>query len=206
MKSKLFQILKKHVPDNAVHYCLDLWIAMPFYFKVTRKRNTKLGDYRFDHRNGSHSISVNHDLNPYSFLITYIHEMAHLLTRERFGRKSQPHGNEWKSTFKELIEPLMTDLIFPVEILKPLIKHMHNPKASTYVDADLVAALRQFDEHESDLVALSTLVEGDTFEFNNSIYKKLEIRRTRVLCQHAASSKKYLISKMALVKDLKKLA
>ncbi len=192
------------MPENAVHYCLDLWTAMPFHFKVTRKRNTKLGDYRFDRRNGSHSISVNHDLNHYSFLITYIHEVAHLLTRERYSRKTQPHGKEWKSIFMELMEPVMTDLIFPVEILKPLKKHLKNPKASSYADADLVHVLRQFDEHESDLVPLSTLDEGELFEFNNSLYKKLSLRRTRVLCRHSVSSRKYLISKMALVKDLKK--
>lgn len=204
MKRELFQILKKHVPENAVHYCLDLWIAMPFHFKVSRKRNTKLGDYRFDRRNGSHSISVNHDLNHYSFLITYIHEVAHLLTRERYSRKTQAHGKEWKSTFKELMEPVMSDLIFPDEILRPLKKHLKNPKASTYADAHLVHSLRQYDEHEDDLVPLSTLDEGDLFEFNNSTYKKIILRRTRVLCQHSANSRKYLISKMALVKDLKK--
>ncbi|MCK5366987.1 MAG: SprT-like domain-containing protein, partial [Cyclobacteriaceae bacterium] len=105
-KKKLYQILQNQVPENAVHYCLDLWETIPFNFKVTRKRNSKLGDYRFDQRNGSHSISVNFDLNQYSFLITYIHELAHLLTTERFGRKSQPHGKEWKSNFRELMEPV----------------------------------------------------------------------------------------------------
>ncbi|MCK5104872.1 MAG: SprT-like domain-containing protein [Cyclobacteriaceae bacterium] len=203
-KKKLYQILQNQVPENAVHYCLDLWETIPFNFKVTRKRNSKLGDYRFDQRNGSHSISVNFDLNQYSFLITYIHELAHLLTTERFGRKSQPHGKEWKSNFRELMEPVMSDLIFPDEILKPLHKHMKNPKASTYADSHLVQALRQFDEHESDLVPLSILGEGDTFEFNNGMYKKLSLRRTRVLCQQADTSRKYLISKMALVRILKK--
>lgn len=202
-KQKLYQILVRHVPEDAVHYCLDLWGTIPFNFKVTRKRNSKLGDYRFDQRNGSHSISVNFDLNQYSFLITYIHELAHLLTTERFGRKTQPHGKEWKSNFRELMEPVMTDLIFPDEILKPLHKHMKNPKASTYADSHLVQALRQFDEHESDLVPLSILGEGDTFEFNNGMYKKLNLRRTRVLCQQADTSRKYLISKMALVRILK---
>ena len=200
---KLYQILVNHVPENAIHYCLDLWIAIPFHFKVSRKRSTKLGDYKYDHRNGSHSISVNFDLNHYSFLITYIHEVAHLLTTERSGRKAQPHGKEWKSNFRELMEPLITDLIFPIEILKPLKVHMKNPKASTYADAHLVHVLRQFDEHENDLVPLSIVGEGDTFEFNNRMYKKLQLRRTRVLCKLSDSHRKYLISKMALVRVLK---
>ena len=202
-KKKLYQILQKHVPENAVHYCLDLWTSIPFHFKVTRKRSTKLGDYRFDHRNGSHTITVNVDLNKYSFLITYIHEVAHLLTTERHGRKSQPHGKEWKSSLKELMGPVLSDLVFPTDILIPLKKHLKNPKASTYADPVLVNALRNHDEQKTDLVLLSTLEEGDIFEFNKRMYKKISLRRTRVLCQQADSSRKYLISKMALVRNLK---
>jgi len=201
-KKKLYQILQQHVPENAVHYCLDLWTAIPFHFKVTRKRNSKLGDYRFDHRQGSHSITVNFDLNKYSFLITYIHEIAHLVTTERYGRKSQPHGKEWKSCFRELMEPVLTDLILPSDILLPLNKHMRNPRASTYADAKLVMVLRDYDEQKSDLIPLAELKEGDVFEFNKRMYKKLNLRRTRVLCQQADSSRKYLISKMALVRCL----
>ena len=81
-KKQLYQILKAHVPDDAVHYCLELWTSIPFNFKVKNNRTTKLGDYRYDRRNGAHSITVNMDLNEYSFLITYIHEVAHLLTTE----------------------------------------------------------------------------------------------------------------------------
>ena len=201
-KEKLYKILQKHVPDNAVHYCLDLWTEIPFHFKVTRKRSTKLGDYRFDHRNGSHAITVNVDLNPFSFLITYVHEIAHLLTTERYGRKLQPHGKEWKSCFAELMDPVLTDLIFPAEILVILRKHMKNPKASTYADSKLLTVLRSYDNHPDDLIPLAELTEGAIFEFNQRMYKWLRLRRTRVLCQQADSSRKYLISKMALVRVL----
>ncbi|MCG8305924.1 MAG: SprT-like domain-containing protein [Cytophagales bacterium] len=192
----------KHVPENAVHYCLDLWTAIPFHFKVTKTRNTKLGDYRYDHQNRSHSISVNFDLNKYSFLITYIHEIAHLLTTERHGRRSRPHGAEWKSCFQELMHPVLTDLIFPPDILGALKQHMKNPKASAYADSMLIAALRRYDPDQDGLRLLAELKEGDIFEFNGRKYKKLSVRRTRVLCQEFGSSRKYLISKMALVKNL----
>lgn len=194
--------MEKHVPANAVHYCLDLWMSLPFHFKVTRKRSSKLGDYRYDRVHHSHTITVNFDLNAYSFLITYIHEFAHLLTTERNGRKAQAHGKEWKANFRELMEPVLTDLIFPKEVLAPLKKHMRNPKASTYADAGLLQALRQYDDQDHGLIPLSYLDEGDIFEFNRHTYKKLGARRTRILCQQTATSKKYLISKMALVKTL----
>jgi len=203
-KRKLYTILEKHVPANAVHYCLDLWSVLPFHFKVTRKRSSKLGDYRYDRRNRSHTITVNYDLNPYSFLITYVHEYAHLLTTERNGRNVQAHGSEWKSNFRELMLPVMTDLIFPPAVLSPLKKHMKKPKASTYADNALLLALRQFDNNDHGLVPLSLLQEGDVFEFNRNMYTKLNARRTRILCQQSSTKKKYLISKAALVRNLRK--
>jgi hypothetical protein len=191
------------VPENAVHYCLDLWSSKPFHFKVTRKRNSKLGDYRYNPVDRSHAISVNHDLNKYSFLITYVHEVAHLLTTERNGRKASPHGSAWQANFRELMEPVLSDLVFPSDILTLLKKHMRKPKASTYSDARLLHALRTYDEHPSDLIPLAQLDEGDIFEFNNMMYQKIQLRRTRVLCQQSGTSRKYLISKMALVRCLK---
>ena len=201
-RKKLYTILQKHVPANAVHYCLDLWTAIPFHFKVTKRRSTKLGDYRYDHRNKSHSITVNYDLNPYSFLITYIHEIAHLLNTERHGRKVPPHGTQWKKCFIELMEPALSDLIFPSDVLDLLKRHLKNPKASTYADAKLVMALRHYDEQKSDLIPLDNLEDGKVFEFNNRTYTKLNLRRTRVLCRESRSTKKYLISKMALVRAI----
>lgn len=202
-KEKLYGILQRHVPENAVQYCLDLWSAKPFHFRVTRSRNSKLGDYKFNPITGDHSISVNVDLNPFSFLITYIHEVAHLLTTERNGRKVLPHGVEWQSNFQELMEPVLNELIFPADILKPLVRHMKKPKASTYSDARLLMQLRNYDQQHAHLIPLEMLEEGDVFIFKNELYRKIQLRRTRVLCSHAHSSRRFLISKLALVQAIK---
>lgn len=202
-KEKLYQIFQRHVPENAVHYCLDLWTSHPFHFRLTRKRNSKLGDYRYNPADRSHAISVNHDLNPYSFLITYIHEFAHLVTTEKNGRRALPHGLAWQSHFKNLMQPMLSDLVFPADVLIPLSKHMRKPRASTYADARLVAALRKYDHHPEDLVPLGQLDSGDIFEFNQVMFEKIELRRTRVLCQQTGTPRRYLISKMALVRCLR---
>lgn len=192
--------MKGHVPENAVHYCLDLWTSIPFNFKVKGTRTTKLGDYRYDRRNGAHIITVNMDLNRFSFLITYIHEIAHLLTTERDGRDVPPHGAEWKANFSELMQPVLSELVFPGELLTVLKKHMQNPKASTYGDPALLSELRKYDDLNGELVPLSSISEGDLFEFNRRTYRKLQLRRTRVVCLEVKTSRKYLISKLALVK------
>ncbi len=202
-RPKLYQILSRHVPENSVHYCLDLWIATPFHFKVTRNRSSKLGDYRFDPHQKDHTISVNHGLNKYSFLITYVHEIAHLVTTEKHGRRAQPHGKHWKMTFIELMHPLLNDLVFPADVLEPLRRHMKNPPASSHSDLRLVNALRQYDANQDNLVPLASLEQGDIFEFNKHMYKRLDVRRTRVLCLQADTERKYLIPKLAMVRSLR---
>ncbi len=202
-KQQLYHILKRHVPPNAVHYCLDLWIDRPFHFKITRQRNTKLGDYRHDYRSGRHTITVNYNLNNYSFLITYIHEVAHQHVQMKYGRNVRPHGHEWQVIFRSLMQPLLSDLVFPTEVLVPLTKYMLSPKASTTSYASLYTALRRFDEIDDGLVLLSSMRNGDIFEFNERMFERLQLRRTRVLCREMESSRKFLIPQTALVRLLK---
>lgn len=201
-KEKLFQILEKHVPENAVHYCYDLWIKKPFHFKVTRKRQTKLGDYRFDQVRGEHTITVNFNLNPYNFLITYIHEYAHLITTEKYGRRVSPHGREWRKEFQQVLLPVMNELVLPPDILGVLRLHMRNPKASTQSDPRLVKALRRYDENTHEEFLLDDVAINAQFIFKGSLYQKLESRRTRVLCHHVDSGKRYLIPKIARVESV----
>ncbi len=196
---KLAQLLKRHVPEPAVAYCVSLWEKHPFHFKITRKRTTKQGDYRYDPRRNSHRISVNGDLNPYSFLITYIHEYAHLINREQSsGRRALPHGREWRHAFKLLMMPLLTEQVFPRDVLRPLNRHMRKPRASTHTDPHLVAALRRYDDHGG-LIALGELPDGSKFVLGGRVFKKEKTRRTRVLCVQIGTSRKYLVPRLALV-------
>jgi hypothetical protein len=198
-KSTFFELLPKYIPENAVHYCFDLWVEHPFHFKVNRKRQTKLGDYRYDPVRKEHTITVNLNLNPYNFLITYLHEFAHLITTEKYGRKVSPHGQEWKNAFIETIAPVLNNLVFPNELLTILKKHMSNPKASSQSDPKLVRALRKYDKNPTDQMLLEDLDQGEEFDFKGNTFRKLETRRTRVLCFHLASGRKYLIPKIARI-------
>jgi SprT protein len=198
---KFFDFLEKHVPENAVHYCFDLWKEHPFSFKITRKRITKNGDYRYEPAIEHHTITVNGTLSKYAFLITYIHEVAHQhvqLQRAKGRRRVSPHGEEWKSTFQQLMLPLLNNLVFPDPLLKVLSKHMQNPKASTYADARLVKALQAYDV-SAEGILLQELEIGASFLLKKRAFKKGELRRTRVLCEDLSTGRKYLIPKIALV-------
>src|SRR5690606_37792065 len=90
-------------------------------------------------------ITINHDLNPYQFLITYIHEVAHYRAFKRYGANIKPHGLEWKKAFQQLMSPLLSDLVFPKDILLPLKRYLINPKASTGADIFLSRQVRKYD-------------------------------------------------------------
>ena len=190
------------IPGDSVAYCVSLFKNTPFGFRISRDRKSKSGDYRYDQSNDKSTVTVNSGLNPYAFLITLIHEIAHHTTRLDTKGKFQPHGSEWKLEFKSLMLPLVNPLVFPDDILSLLARHLKNPKASTWSDAKLVMVLKSYDEEQPDVdeTYLSELESGISFYFNNRRFTKIEKRRTRVLCLDHASGRKYLIPQIALVK------
>jgi SprT protein len=196
-------LLQKHIPEKSIPYCHSLWQTSPFKFLVTKKRETKLGDYRYHYQHKSHTITVNGDLNPYTFLVTYLHEVAHLKTQILYGSKVKPHGSEWKAEFKKILDPVMSEEIFPQNVLIALKHYLVNPKASSCSDIDLLKALGTHDE-QTHLQYLSDVSIGDTFRFNKKYYKKESLMRTRAVCKELKSGRKYYISEAAQVEVLQK--
>ena len=199
MTDRFREIISRYVPESSVDYCVTLWKGHPFSFKVTRQRRSKVGDYRYNKIRRNHVITVNGNINPYAFLITYVHEVAHLQQFQRFGHNRPPHGKEWKSIFRDLMQPVMTDDVFPLELLKQLGRHMKNPKASSHSDPELSKLIRKYDQDNYGELFLEDLMEGDKFTLNGRSYTKLKKRRTRSICVDARTGRKYLISELAQV-------
>ncbi|WP_200974859.1 SprT-like domain-containing protein [Echinicola sp. 20G] len=202
VKLEILQIFKQQVPENAVQYCWDLWHEDPFHFKISHSRKTKLGDFRYRTDQEIQKITINHDLSIYQFLITYIHEVAHHRTFKKYGLKVKPHGIEWKKTFQQLFAPLLSDLVFPKDILLPLKRHMQNPKASSGADFWLSKELRKYDSFQHKAIYLDEIKIGSQFEIKGRQFKKVQPRRTRVLCEEIPSGRRYLISGHAEVKPI----
>ena len=114
------------------------------HLKIVNERVTRHGDYR-KMPNGQHQITVNANLNKYRFLITLIHEIAHLLAFTKYGRNIKPHGLEWKRVFQYLMLPFLRPEVFPNQLLPLLARHFKNPRASSDTDAKLSLALKQYD-------------------------------------------------------------
>ncbi|MBN7814878.1 SprT-like domain-containing protein [Algoriphagus pacificus] len=202
--SHLEQIFSKHLPPAAISYCLKLWKEQPFHFKVTSSRKSKLGDFRYRRDQKLQTITLNVDLNPYQFLLTYIHEVAHLYTFVKFGFQISPHGKEWKSTFQSLLFPILAEQFFPIDILIPLRKHMKNPKASSAADLFLMKEMSKYDlkKDYSEVTFLSDLKVGSRFLISGREFEKGETRRTRSVCLEIKSGKKFLIAVLAKVQPL----
>ncbi len=192
IESKVSEVLISHVPGRAFEYCLSLWQNDPFDFRLRKKRMSKAGDFTC-HHGKTPRITVNHDLSVHEFLLTYVHEVAHLHVHKRYGFRTDPHGAEWKKLFQQLLSPLITIDIFPEPVLTCLKDHMVNPKASTYSDSTLTKLLRSIDPRVKSVTLLSDLPEGSIFDFQGRWFKKGKLKRTRVLCQEIKSKRQYLV-------------
>ena len=194
------EVFRRFVPVASVSYCDKLYQQLGFEFKVKRARQTKMGDYRYDPSTNKHTITINNDLNAYAFLVTYLHEIAHLVAFKKYGRRIQPHGKEWKRAFMEVSEPMLSDKVFPVAVLSALRRYFKNPKASSCSDPVLYQILKKYDDPEKGVVLLKEIPIGQQFEFNDRLFIKLEKKRTRSVCQEVISKKKYLIAEIAEVR------
>jgi len=188
----LRNLLDQHIPTPAVNYCIGLWEQKPFLFKLSKKRASKSGDFTCRHGQIPR-ITINKDLHPFEFLITYIHEVAHHHVHLIHAFRAEAHGTEWKRAFQELLAPLLTVEVFPNDILASLSEHMINPKASTYSDSALTKLLRSKDPRTSRSTLLSELPEGSVFDLNGRWFKKGKLQRTRVLCLEVKSKRQFLV-------------
>lgn len=195
-------ILSNHVPEKALSDVVDLLIQNQVYLNISKSRSSKYGDFKVPSRGGQAKLSVNHDLNPYAFLITLLHEIAHLLVwrnHQYFYSRIKPHGKEWKIQFKSLMRPYLISDIFPEPLLNKLKRHMLNPKASSSSDIQLMSELRKFDSIDDKNKNLAELSIGDIFLLKKVRFRIIKKNRTRYLCEDIMSKKRFLIHSLAQV-------
>ncbi len=137
----------------------------------------------------------NTNLNHYAFLITYLHEVAHLITFEKYGRKVAPHGKEWKSVFAYILKPLCKPQVLPDDIQKAVMNYVRNPRAASCSDRALTEVLGKYDENPK--VFLKDIRKGELFTFQERVFRKGALRRTRFVCDEVRNGKSYLISSHA---------
>ena len=193
--------MQKYIPERSVDLVFELIVANNVYLKVVNSRATKHGDYRFT-KSGLHIITVNASTNQYRFLITLLHEIAHLIAFNTYGTTIKPHGIEWKRTFQKLMLSFINPDIFPEKLLPLLANHFRNPRASSDTDQYLSLALKQFDP-PNDKNYIFEIPIGSTFRlYNGKIFRKGRKRVKRYECEEVHSGNIYLFNPNAEVELL----
>ncbi|EJL74643.1 SprT-like domain-containing protein [Chryseobacterium populi] len=189
------QSLEKYLPPNTLQY-LKIWFSDYYiHIKITRNRNSKLGDYRKlpDH---SHEITINSTLAPQLFFFVLTHELAHLIAFEKYGRRISPHGNEWKDTFRRM---LLESLDIYEEDLRPIIvKFSRSPKANFMASPDLVKYFH-IEKQDDKLQFIEELRKGDYFIYRNEKYFLEGLIKKNYLCMNLATGRKYSFKPLARV-------
>lgn len=194
------ELFEKYLPTNSINYCVNVSDRYDFELKVSFNRKSKFGHYKYSPTSKLHSISINKGLSKPLFLITFIHELAHLQVMIKYGRGEKPHGQKWKRAFTTLMLPLLNPAIFEDKLLSILANHLKNPKASLSADSSLWSIL--FPETSPNLLSVEDIDIGNYFVFKDRVFKKVKTRRTRALCYESKSGNNYLIPLLAKIEKV----
>lgn len=202
-KEKIAAVLSKYIPASTVDRCSTWIVEKNIHLKITRGRASKYGDYRPLPPGKGHRITVNHDLNPYAFLITFTHEVAHLHTFLNYSYRHEPHGQEWKREFRLLLKDFLEEKIFPDDIHQALEGYILNPAASSCSDIALMRALKRYDSRPEEVFHLEELPPHTHFALFQSrsgmVFQKGPKIRTRFQCLEVKSKRVYFVSPLAEV-------
>ncbi|MEO6167371.1 MAG: SprT-like domain-containing protein [Chitinophagales bacterium] len=197
LATQLLKFLPEEATDIAAGWIIDYKIMLT----ITRKRSSILGDYRWPRAGKGHRISVNGDLNQYAFLITLVHEVAHLVTWEKHKHSVSSHGQEWKTEFRLLMDQFTGRRIFPEEVRTALKKYFINPSATHCDDPLLMKVLDKYNKQP--VFHLEDLEENGLFLWNEGrVFRKGEKLRKRFKCYELRTKRIYLFSPVAEVKKL----
>jgi len=187
--------LQQYLPEGTYEAVLAYLHHYQVHLTVARERKTILGDYRHRTRHHNHRISVNGNLNKYAFLITLLHELAHLLAFENYGNRIAAHGIEWKTVFSKLLAQFIEAGVFPPDIKHALLQSLHNPAASSCSDEILLRTLRKYDPQQKGLLFVEAMPTGALFRTHDGkVFRKGEKLRKRFRCEEVATRRVYLFS------------
>jgi hypothetical protein len=202
-KEAPLEYLGKFIPSSSVSKVMEYLNRYNVHLTITRERKTILGDYRHATIHKTHRISVNGNLNRYSFLITLIHELAHLVSFMRYGNRIQAHGKEWKQVYAEMLKDFMTLDIFPPNITEALNRSMHDLPASGCSDENLMRVLKNYEEKNTGLIMVEQVPEGNVFDIGNDrLFRKGKKLRKRYQCIEIKTGKIYLFSPIYEVRQI----
>lgn len=195
--------LQHFLPTGTAETVLAYLHQYKVHLTISKHRQSILGDYRHRTNHTNHRISVNGSLNPFAFLITLLHELAHLLTFENHTNKVQAHGKEWKTIYGRLLQQFLEHEIFPVDIKKELLQSLKNPAASSCAEDGLLRVLRKYDDKETNHRLIEEISFHALFRIKDGrVFQRGEKLRKRFKCKEVSTGKFYLFSPVFEVEEI----
>lgn len=191
------EILSKFLPPQCVD-AIHGWLHEGgLRLRITRSRSSKLGDFRGALPGHPPVISLNCDLNKYTFFVVFVHEYAHFQVWKKHGHHGKPHGREWKAIYTKLMIPFLTTALFPSDLLFALMRYFNDPLAATCTDLQLTRMLKTYDAPGRKLTieeiapdAIFSLPDGRHF-------RKIQLMRKRYKCLCLNNNRLYLFHPLA---------
>lgn len=195
--------LTAYTTDAAAQLMVELIATYGFKLIIKKDRATKLGDYTHPTpQRPYHQITINGSLNKYAFVITFMHEVAHLITWNNYKRKVSPHGEEWKSAYYHLLFPIIGPDYFPEDIQVALRRHCKHIKSSSSYDIQLTEALGKYNENTEPVITIKDIMQGNSFKYKGRVFIKGTALRTRIKCECITNRKSYVFHPLAPVELL----
>ncbi|NDC40519.1 MAG: hypothetical protein EBZ77_03065 [Chitinophagia bacterium] len=202
-QEKSILALEQFLPKGSFPLVAPFFSDHTIHLTLTHERKSVLGDYRNPTKTEPHRISVNINLNPYNFLITLLHELAHMHTYNLYKHTVSPHGDEWKQEFRKILVPFIKEKIFPADVTAALMAYLKNPAASTCTDAGLYRALYRYDQKKEGHCLVEEVPMHRKFATDDgNVYVKLEKVRTRHKAMHVQTKRMFLFSGISDVRLL----
>lgn len=191
-------ILQKYIPEKAIPVVAEWIYTFDFKLKIKKSRSTKFGDYRPPIKGKNHQITINYDMNKYAFLITLVHEVAHLHNFNKHKDTVKPHGEEWKTCYKLLMQQFLHTEIFPQDVYDALNTYMNNPAASSCSDVNLFRVLKKYNQQGASIF-VEEISEGVIFSYNNKQFVRGAQIRKRIRCTEIKTKLVYLFNPLTEV-------
>lgn len=199
MKTFKYNGLAPYLPQGALELLEPMLNKYPLQVTISKPRKSKFGDYRYPQKGKLHRISVNGNLNPYHFLITLVHEFAHLEAYVLFGRNINPHGEEWQETFRRCSSAFLEAKVFPADLAQAFTESLNIGYASSASSLKLMRVLRNYDPEQKVALHLEDLQEGQSFILNQKLFRKGPKSRKRFKCEELNSGRLYMVHPLAEV-------
>lgn len=195
------QVLGHYLEGPGLQLARQQWLQHQFELVITRPRKSRYGTCI---KRGNHfTITLNANLTKPHFIITYLHEVAHLIDQKDRKRPARAHGPSWQRIYRELIEVGLSLDAFPYQIVKPLKASLANVKSATGLNEALAIALGMHQEGEAPTegtILLKELKAGDVFIYGDRHYVLLTNLRSTMECQEANTGQLVRIRKTVAVK------